>query len=163
MNTRQSRLALWGVSTVLGTATVVLLLAGWLWPYDLPQITTGMSADTSAGRSSSDPAALPALSTFEPIWRLNLQRPLYDAPPSAVAKQSATPKPRSLNIKLAGTVVEPGKSMALFTTSTGKMELKGIGDDIDGARLLDIVLDRVSVQYRGKTIDLVLEKKRQAP
>lgn len=89
------------------------------------------------------------------VWDLNLQRPLYDSPPPAAPKSEAK-QPSPLSAQLAGTVVEPGHSVAMFV-SNGKIELKGIGDKIDQAEVLTITLDGVSLRHHGKEIDLKLK------
>ncbi len=158
MNRRRFRLILWALSGTFGIVSILAVGGTWLWPLDLPQVSTDLSSMTRASASSSDARAMPALDTFESIWRLNLQRPLFDAPPP-VAVRRAVPKPPSLAVKLAGTVVESGRSKAMFIASNGKVEFKGVGENISGAELLEITPERVSVRYRGKTVDLVLERK----
>ena len=58
-------------------------------------------------------------------------------------------------------MVEPGHSIAMFITKKGKIELKGIGEKIDSAEVLEITTTGVSLRYHGKVIDLSLEKEKK--
>lgn len=123
----------------------------YLWPYaDVPIEVTQSPVLSGTVTDTKEPC--PGLDQFEALWALNLQQPLYGASvpvtPTTPAKQ-----PMPLSVRLAGTVVEPGHSVAIFV-SGGKIILKGVGDQIDQAEVLTITAHGVSLRHRGKEVDL---------
>ena len=101
--------------------------------------------------------ATPALSSFESLWSLELQQPLYGTLVRVAAKPPSAPAPLLLGVRLAGTAVEPDRSVAMFITPEGRIELRGVGEKIESAEVLAIHTDSVSVRHAGKVIDLTIE------
>jgi predicted lipoprotein len=105
----------------------------------------------------SSPTTLPAAGSngaVQPAQLLELaQRPLRQALQDAPA---APPPP--LALRLSGTVVEPGRSRAVMIGSDGKSQLRAIGDVVDGAELIDISADSVTVKYLGNPVVLKPDK-----
>lgn len=154
MKTRTIRIILWGTAGGFLWATISSVAIAYLLPYEEVPTQTARSSDPSHTTAAIENQS-PDLAQFTKAWSLHLQRPLYDSPapntPTSPAKQ-----PKVLSARLAGTVVEPGHSVAMFV-SGGKIELKGIGDKIDQAEVLTITSTGVSLRHRGKEIDLKLE------
>ena len=144
-----------------GLATLVVLW-GLLAPYDAAEDTSpGAAPRTSAPvRPSARAGGTPTLAEFEEVWDVDLRRPLVDPAPAVTASsviraaQAAAP----IGLKLAGTVVEPGHSMAVFVTPAGKSELKAVGDKAGNAEVVDIQSDRVTLRYNGSPVTLKVEK-----
>ncbi len=162
MTAHRLRSCLWATASVFTLGSVVLWVGVWWYPYETPGTEVGHTA-ISTDASEVHVAAFPPLSSFQSVWGLDLRRPLYDQPaaPVAAARRPAVKRGPPLRVKLAGTVVEPGRSMAMFITKAGKVELKAIGERVDGAEVLDITQENVSMRYSGRTVDLKLQKKGQ--
>jgi len=85
--------------------------------------------------------SLPELASFEPILARNWRAPLNDAPAAAnMPPESGTP---SGSLTLAGTV---GTSLALVRRADGTVEVKGVGESIDGAELVAIRPHEIELQ-----------------
>jgi hypothetical protein len=148
----------WGAAGLLSVGSVAVILGAWRWPYAVPQQPgAGLSQRPSAA-APAPPRSLPPLSEFEPVWKVRLRSAPANAPGSRAFTQ-APQSPLGLPIRLAGTVVEPDHSFAIFITSVGKIELKKIGETIADARVLEISDGSVSLSYRGQTVNLPMEKK----
>lgn len=98
--------------------------------------TTQIAAGASAGLKG------------EELLRL-AQRPLR----REINDKPAAPPP-ALALKLSGTVVEPGRSRAILIGADGKAQLRGIGDIVDGAEVLEIAADSITVRYLGSPMVL---------
>lgn len=166
MNIQRTKLYLWSAACGLMLATVGVGATASLWPYDIPTLQNNSAPARRSSESQQKTVSLPPLSTFGQVWSLNLRRPLIDEPKVAPtpAKKRSKPTP-PLSARLAGTVVEPGHSIAMFITKNGKIELKGIGEKVGGAEVIEITSTGVSLKYHEKVIDLALEqnKKKKRP
>lgn len=162
MNIQRTKLYLWCTTASLILATITVVATASLWPYDTPTAQNNVVPTHRNDTSKPVAVSLPALATFGKIWSLNLRRPLVDKPVStqAAAKKSSKPA-RPLSARLAGTVVEPGHSIAMFITKNGKIELKKVGEKVGDAEILEITPIGASVRYHGKVIDLALEKEKK--
>ena len=159
MNIRRtkSQLGFTAVGLVLASVGVVVA-AGW-WPYQqhpIPDIQPVKPQDIP----SSPAATLPALSTLASVWQLDLRRPLFDNPTRTITPTIKRAAPR-LSARLAGTVIEPGHSIAMFVTKKGGIDLKSIGEMVGDAQILSITQNGVTVQRHGKKIDLSLEREKK--
>ncbi|MEK6250082.1 MAG: hypothetical protein N2C12_17995, partial [Planctomycetales bacterium] len=71
----------------------------------------------------------------------------------AVAKQVPLPP-----LKLLGTMIEPGKSVAMLQNSSGKVILRSVGDFIDvtskSVKVQSIERETVMVHYRGQDVQI---------
>jgi hypothetical protein len=93
-----------------------------------------------------------SLADFESIWRLNLRKSLTDAPASApLADATTTPVavvPGSGGpFVLIGTI---GDSLAMIRTASGAVELKGLGEIVNGAKIVAIRPAQVDVESDGQ-------------
>ena len=163
MAPRRIRLGLTVIAAAACTLALLVLVWGFLAPYE-----AGNEAPSPAARSN--PAATarpgpvaaeaPALSEFEKLWDVDLRRPLVDpapaVPAASVIRAAAPVVP--IGLKLAGTVVEPGHSVAVFVNPAGRSELKGVGDKAGPAEVMDIQTDHVTLRYNGSPVTLRVEK-----
>jgi len=120
-----------------------------------PARTSARAAGTTAVESPR-----PELVAFEPYWERPLRRPLFDPPP-VVETPPAPPPPPPLNLRLVGTILEPGRAVAVLANAAGKIEMKAVGqstgDPGQPAEILEVHRERVVVRYAGETRELLLE------
>lgn len=111
------------------------------------------------------------LRDFEPLWARKFRPPLVDSkPPPKPAPAPPTltvpGPPPELDLELVGTLIEPGRSRAVFSDANGKILLGGVGDKIgDGPSQLEIVeIDTrsVVVQHSGRQSTLELRQSEKA-
>ncbi len=164
MHVRRIRLCLWAVvvSTLLTAAAVSIgLLTA---PLSVPgvAVTQAALAATQPAADAEGSQSLPSLASLEPLWLLDLRRPLYDPAPAAVVQAPKAPLV-PLAVKLSGTVIEPGHSKALLSTSQGKTQLKAVGEKIEDVEILAIEPDAVTVLHDGSRVVLKLSKNQDKP
>jgi hypothetical protein len=130
----------------------ILAVLAWvlLCPYDAPLPQTALVALSPHGQPSAS-TALP-LAAFEPVWRLDLRRPLSG---EAVLRPA-------LGLKLRGTVMEPGHCMAMLITPDGRTQLVPVGGEVAGGKVLEIDKDSVKLLFNGETILLQIPKDGQS-
>lgn len=147
---RRAKFWLWAACGAMTAGTAGLLALAILRPVGPPRLaapgpaTAPTDADVTGG--------LPSLAEFSEVWSMDLRRPLYDPPPTT--RQTTPPAAEALSVKLAGTVVEPGHSRAIFITAGGLTELKAIGDTTGNAEILAIDETSATLLYRGKRVTL---------
>ena len=133
MKTRQARIVLWCVCGLLAAASLVVLAAACLWPYG-PTITPNEQPHQVDDTVINSHGMMATLSTFKSVWNLDLRRPLYDRPVQAT-KPLPAQKAHALPVRLAGTVIEPGRSVAMFiTVVVGKSNSKPLVKQWDKPR-----------------------------
>lgn len=147
---------LWAAAVVLAGAAA--LVAAWAIraPHDRRAAAEVDDVARAVRQRSPEPQSLP-LSAFEAVWDLKLQEPLF---PSASAAKTAAfqPPPPPLGLKLIGTIIEPGRSLAMLSAANEKAELKCVGEEYGGAEILVIEQDRVMARYNGRSVTLELQQ-----
>lgn len=163
MRIASMRKLLWllGTSLLLGSGcTVVWAIC---WPYDIPATTTSVRPQTATVRNTvQQEATQPTFADFEPYLDRQLRRPLVDPPPATTTPAASPTRPApQLQIRLVGTILEAGRSMAMLTTPAGSIEVRGIGETVGeppaDAEVLDIGLNKAVLRYRGQSVTLELE------
>lgn len=167
VNVRRTKFLLWTAAWLLGAAGAAAIGWGVLAPYDVGVAPAPAGGGTSRrGPAPATRPSLPPLEEFEAAWAVNLRRPLRDAPAAlspalaGATRQTAPPAPPP-SFKLAGTVVEPGRSVALLQTTEGRVELKSVGERMGAAEILEIAIDRVVIRHNGQPHTLKLDKPRK--
>jgi hypothetical protein len=81
----------------------------------------------------------------------DLRRPLVDrpAPPPVINIASDASAAGAPSIQLVGTIIEQGHSMALISGTSGKIQLKAVGESVDGAEITAIADDGLTVKWNG--------------
>jgi hypothetical protein len=102
-------------------------------------------------------AALSPLTDYAAIYQRPLQAPLFDPPPQKAVAPPPAPEP-TFAARLIGTAVDPGFSYALFQTSADERKPVSVGQSIEGAEVLSIRADSVTVRFHGKTLELRIEE-----
>ena len=107
---------------------------------------------------AENPSQQPPLEDFAVIYSRDLRKPLFDPKPKRVAKPAPPPPPKPA-FKLVGTVVEgEDNSLGLFRTRNGETKFKGVGEMIEGAKVLEIREGGVTVQLQGRRIEMKVNK-----
>lgn len=173
MTVRQTNLLIKSMSLLLMAAASGVLWWGWQSPTG-----KGTEAQAKSSQTNETPEAVNtrgvAIADFSSVWDRPLRGPLYDPPPATpkpVAKpkpvvrtppKPKTPPPPKLDIRLVGTILESGHSMAIAADATGKVDVKSSGQVLDlepvGVRIEEIAADTVTVSYNGQTSTLKLSK-----
>lgn len=107
---------------------------------------------------------------------LPLLKPLYDPPkqppkqppkPRAEPKVVRTPTPPPVKVPrldwtLNGTIIDPRRSVAILTDTTGKTDIRGVGEEVElsppGVLVRKIDSDNVTLEVRGKESTLRLKQ-----
>ena len=132
----------------------VALSVAVLMPLDF-QTANSLPRMTASRGSIPLSSRVPPLEAYATLWELDLQRPLIDSPvivePAVADPSSASTLP---GLRLIGTAIEPGHSVAFFETESGAIEIKRIGNRINGVELSAIDTDHVQVSWRGQSVAL---------
>lgn len=157
MNVRTMRLILWlATAACVAAGTLGVCLAALL-PLEQPETSEARRTNQLAAMTEPDSAA--PLSAFAAVWDRDLRPPLYDAPVDSPPPPAApgVVVPAMPAVHLAGTVFEPGHSLALFRVDAGKTEFKSVGDEIAGMKLLEVRDDGVVVKWNGENRRIPIE------
>lgn len=133
----------------------------------LPQIVAKQGG-LGFPRSVSNAHVTRDLDEFAPMLSRSLNAPLYDPPPKESPKPEvkiSNEKPRKnisqkvdSDLRVIGTMIEAGRSLAILVDSGGKIQLRGEGDlveiaDGDG-RVVKIELRQVTILLDDETLTL---------
>lgn len=155
-NPRRLRQLAWLVNGLLALTlayVVVSLAATPLAGLD----AQGLGASSRISLASSQPAELPPLSHYAPLWQRPLHGPLFDPPPVA-PKPVVVVKP-TLAARLVGTVMdEPDNSYGIFSVPGVGMKMVRPGEKVAEALVKRITEQSVEVEFAGEVITLKLEK-----
>lgn len=157
-------------TAVIALTSAVVIVGGFMVAVEIeaPASTQGAGATgvrpTVAEQVSSDVPQVPGLDHLVRLCERDLRAPLFDAPtPVAVETvEPAAPAPTStgLSVKLLGTIIEPGHSMAMLQKSDGSVALIEAGQSIDdgGAKVVVAVVElrRVVIRIGNESHELVL-------
>ena len=128
--------------------------------------STSFCARSSAIAANGAPVELSAsqraLLDFAPLWDNRLRGPRSDSRPDAARSVTLASAigvaPATLNVKLLGTILEPGNTLAMFATPQGKIELRRVGEMVGGTATDVVKIQRreVVVRYQGKLVTLAV-------
>ena len=151
MTLRNKRRLLWICSVTLAAAglasAVALVAAPVAGPADGAAVAGGTGGLPA---SAPPPAKKPPLSAYEAASRRNFLQPLFDTP---VAGQAAL-KPA---VKLVGTIIEKDQSVAMLKAKDGQVRWAPVGEVVDGAEVVEIAADSVTVRFADQTFILKVE------
>jgi hypothetical protein len=147
MTQRDRKRLLWAVNAALAAA-LAASLASAFWPLRGGQAGSLPSAERDKAGTPQRPAAQ-TLEDYAVIGRRDLRAPLFDTPPATLA-----PKPPMLNVELTGTSVEGANSLAMFRTPDGQIKIAGVGQAIDGAKVVEIKAHSVILRFGSQLIEL---------
>ena len=156
MNSRQINAVLWTAAAVLASGAVVCALLIVLWPLK-------GSANPDANRlvsASTQPASLPALESLRTAASVPLRRSGAIATTQDAANPSLASTSNAPPFTLVGTI---GTSLALLRTPAGQVELKAVGEEAMGAKVLAIRPAQVDVRFNGQSLTLQKPKEPGSP
>jgi len=156
MNVYRLKLPLWLAAGLFGASAVAAALWAVFWPVEAgaPELLASASGRAVAEES---PEIRRPLEDYAVIWQREVRAKLYE---QTVITPPAPPPPRpKLDLKLAGTMVEPGFTCATFIDAAGKTHLKRAGETIAGARVKSISDGSVTVIFAGTELTLKVERK----
>jgi hypothetical protein len=91
--------------------------------------------------------------------RLRSNRPAA----APVVATPVAPPPAPLHVRLVGTIVEPGRSAALFVGPQGAVELKQVGEAVGSAKLSEVEDGRVILHQADRRMTLELPPRKELP
>lgn len=163
MNVRRARFGLYALTAAFGLGTAAELLWG-LVVFD-PQVPVPdrIRAAPAAARNEAAPEeTVPERSEFAPLWETRLRPPLYEPQRPQPENGAEEPERDPLNVKLAATMIEPGRSFAVFRLPGPKIQVRGVGEAVGRAprtaTLLEVRPDRVVLSYGDRRMTLQLER-----
>ncbi len=160
MTPRQLNLTLWSLTAILALAAAACAFWGLTSPVTVDASAPDPRRSTPSTTQSAS-SALPPLSAFEPLWSLPLRKPLTDSSTTAGASNNTQPTPpqpapgASLSFTLVGTI---GDSLAMIRTATGQIEVKSVGEESAGAKIVAIRPYQIDVQFNGQLMTLITPK-----
>jgi hypothetical protein len=156
MNVRRVNRGLWGLTAVLSAGVVAGAVLGVMLPVEAPVENVDLGRRAAATSQTSPDSQLP-LSAFESIWALDLRKPLTGSAAEVARKTDANPAMMATGgggpFVLVGTI---GNSVALVRTGAGgAIEVKGVGEQVNGAKIVAIRPMQVDVEVGGARMTIV--------
>jgi len=126
-----------------------------LWPLNT-RVATDRDVTASA---STQPSSLPPVESLQAVANVQLRRVTAVAATQSITAGSelASDTPP---FTLAGTI---GTSLALLRTPAGQIELKAVGEEAMGAKVLAIRPSQVDVRFNGQSVTLQKPKEPGSP
>jgi hypothetical protein len=158
LNVRRTNLTLRTLAATLAVAAVLCAAWGVIAPVRVDVEAVGPVASRPATTQTSPDSSLP-LAAFEPIWALDLRRPLTDpaAPTNPPTTTDVVPPAAGAGgpFVLVGTI---GDSLAMIQSAPGVIEVKAVGDVANGAKIVAIHPMRVDVDLNGQRLTIAKPK-----
>ena len=150
VNPRRAERLLWAAAALLLIAAVGV--AAWAVAaspeVEVADIRTAAATRPADGTTADVP---------EVAWATPLRRPLVDPPPVTIALPD-TQQIAGLGVQLAGTLVEDGdgaRSKAVLVAG-GETVLRGVGQEVAGAKVVAVGEGRATLLHRGEQVELVV-------
>ncbi len=172
MNERRRKMVIVTAAGVLLAVALVVLALGLMLPITAPVSHDASSvAASDAAPAAATPTAPDARRRAIPLDQLvaicsrDWQQPLFDSPEQIAAQQAAQRQQAMaqappLSAQLVGTIVEPGRSMAVFALADGSFGICGEGESIDQSgvplTVTRVARLKVTVHYNGVEHELEL-------
>ncbi len=119
---------------------------------------------TDSEKSNEKVASRPTLSQLQQVAKLPLRQPLVSKANTNRSTQSRVRPDTNIRLRLIGTANEPGKPMAIFQTSTGKISVRGVGQAMKDAGIeytvTNISARQATVKFGSRTQTLKMPPKR---
>lgn len=160
MTVRQTNLMLWALAAAFAAGAVACAVIGMTLPTDV--VIDSHAARTAATVPATRESQL-SLGDFESIWTLKLRGSLTDAPAGAAAGNAAAGKDTDAPAAggpfvLLGTI---GDSLAMIRTAAGAgVELRGLGESANGAKIVAIRPSQVDVEVDGQRMTIAKPRER---
>jgi hypothetical protein len=155
MNSRQINSMLWTAAAMLAIGAVTCAALTVMWP-----LSGGVQANGDAlASASTQPSSLPPLESLQAAANVRLRRAVAVATTQTVTADSSIPA-GTPPFTLAGTI---GTSLVLLRTPAGQIELKAVGEEAMGAKVLAIRPSQVDVRFNGQSVTLQKPKEPGTP
>ncbi len=183
MTVARKKTMLTSAAAAVAAVAVTVLAAGFSSSVDVTsskteEIRVLLSQPAGSSEGSENPKQ-PAQKWREELATLchaELQLPLFEVPESAVfaspaseeitATAAVTGSSGGLSVRLTGTILEPGHSMAVLLQPTGTVQLVGRGEHFEDGGLVVTVVEveqwKVTVRRSGEMIELYLPQPKEA-
>jgi len=117
----------------LGSAIALASAAGVAYWGTLPVRLDREGAPPPKSAGVPDPPRILRLDALQAHLDQRLRPPLYDPPPPPEAPVPVQPPPPPLqvNLRLVGTVLEPGRDKAMLAAPDGNIEFRTVGHQFD--------------------------------
>jgi hypothetical protein len=145
MPSRRINTILWSVAALLSCAAAATIALAIGLPLEMDR---SIRNPTTRPASGATDAASPELAAFEPIFQRRLRQSLSDVATSMPAEAGT---PTGFQCTLAGTI---GNSLALLRRADGSIEVKAVGESIDGAEVLAIQSGQIELRVNGERVML---------
>ncbi len=114
------------------------------------------SPATLASPTPGASTTLPTVAELNAVAKRPWQRPLYD--PKPVVAPPPPPKPvPPFTAKLTATIIEPGRSVAIFVTREGETAFCTVGQQIAEAEVVAVKQNAAELKYHGKPLHLTVK------
>jgi hypothetical protein len=157
MTVRRMRFFLWLSTGAAGAAGAAVVAWAVLPLNPLGGEHAPRTANFTAESASSGVQPERLASELQNLAQISLRRPLHDAPQAPAAPEPVQSNP-PLEIRVTGTIYEPGHCRAMIQLPDGTTQLKSVGESAGDARILDIQNGSVKVEYFGKSLVLTVPK-----
>lgn len=118
--------------------------------------------ELAAGTDDSEVliAGLPTLDELQSAAQVDLRPAPHDSRETEVEAPplSPTPMPPPPRIRLAAIVIEQGRKCAVLLNEKGEILIRFIGEEIDDARVVDVLPDRVVLEHARRPVTLILPR-----
>lgn len=122
----------------------------------------------------ADTAAVERRVLEDRIAAQSLRAPLYDPPPppvraadAAPRREPASPPTAPLEVTLVGTIIQTDQNLAILADSSGKFDVKGIGETLElspqGITVENIKSEQVTLRFQGRQSTLQLDRRVRKP
>jgi hypothetical protein len=176
MNVRQRKRAIWltaGALALAGAGAVAASVALPLKhppprPLDLQAAgAPARQAEAPHSAAGDDVASTIDLRELRRLCAMDLRRPLFDPPPPAAAESEPQPEPRiPMSVRLVGTIIEPGRSIAMLQKHDGSITLCAEGRTVDDrggpVKVIAVKENEVTVEYAGRSHTLQMPAEPEA-
>lgn len=171
---RTMRRALFAATLLILAATAALV--AWAVMPGVERATSVPPPPPRRQRSANSLPATPTLAELRAVWQRSL-RPAERVPSNVVNRapqtvdelddteeddEQMTKRLPSLGVRLVGTILESGNSKAIFVDRDGRIELRGVGGQLNAAgqtaRVEEIRLASVTLVYRGRRLTLEMPR-----
>lgn len=162
LRSAKSLIALSVLGMSIGVPLIFFWAVAWPCPSGLSEDPSYLARETKS--LSREQTTAVTVAQFKPYWDQPLRRPLYDPPPKPAAKQVPIKK-QIPSLQLVGTIVEPGRSVAIVKMGSDKLQLKRVGESLgpkgDDCLVESVDSDSIVVRRGSELLSVSMKTKTQ--
>jgi hypothetical protein len=158
MTIRRKRELLWTTAAIAAGVAVIVVALAATTALDLPDSGAAAAGSTiaPAGVQIGSADDIPSIDDLATVWSIDLGHDVVATGPAPTADAASAPPPPDLHV--IGTIIEPGHSLAMLIGPAGKTLFIGVGEQFQGATIVAINNDSVTVEIAGARSVLKVEK-----